>query len=281
MDPVAGRKQGLDYAAQLGVPFVFLSNGERILFMDRDVDAHARDIATVFSQEDLERKAAGRVHRRDPATVPIDRSIAGGGGRSYQIDCIEMLTQEVALGRRKLLVEMATGTGKTRMAAAFIKRLFEAGVVTRVLFLVDRITLAKQAEDAFADYLKDYPCQVLHGRRGFDYEKRDHHRDPADDDQQVSRATPRDTSTSSSPTSATGRIYGKWSGVLRHFDGIQLGLTATPCVVGRRRPAGSRGRAPSSATRCASSRWTGRPTATRYGRRSRRAIWSIYKIYRP
>src|SRR5690606_12144073 len=88
------------------------------------------------------------VHRRDPATVPIDRSIAGGDGRSYQIDCIETLTREVALGRRKLLVEMATGTGKTRMAAAFIKRLFEAGIVTRALFLVDRVELAKQAEDA-------------------------------------------------------------------------------------------------------------------------------------
>ncbi len=48
------------------------------------------------------------------------------------------------------LVEMATGTGKTRTAAAFIKRLFEANAVTRVLFLVDRNTLAKQTEDAFA-----------------------------------------------------------------------------------------------------------------------------------
>ena len=43
---------------------------------------------------------------------------------------------------------MATGTGKTRTAAAFVKRLFEAGIVTRALFLVDRIALAGQAEDA-------------------------------------------------------------------------------------------------------------------------------------
>lgn len=230
VDPVAGRKQGLDYATKLGVPFVFLSNGERILFMDRDVDAHARDIATVFSQEDLERKAAARVHRRDPATVPIDRSIAGGDGRMYQIDCIETLTGEVALGRRKLLVEMATGTGKTRTAAAFIKRLFEAGVVTRVLFLVDRIELAKQTEDAFVDYLKDYPCQVLKAQRGFDYAKR------------VTVATLQ-TMINEYRALSSGyfdlvvtdechrSIYGRWSGVLRHFDSIQLGLTATPCVV--------------------------------------------------
>jgi type I restriction enzyme, R subunit len=55
-----------------------------------------RDIATIFSQADLERKTAARAHRRDPATVPIDRSIAGGGGRSYQIGCIETLTQEIS-----------------------------------------------------------------------------------------------------------------------------------------------------------------------------------------
>ena len=75
-------------------------------------------------------------------------------------------------GRRKLLVEMATGTGKTRTAAAFVKRLFEAGIVTRVLFLVDRIALAGQAEDAFNDHLRDYPCHVLRPGRGFDRTKR-------------------------------------------------------------------------------------------------------------
>ena len=95
----AAQDQGRHYADQLGVPFVFLSNGEEVWFLDRETDAHAR----------------------------------------------------------KLLVEMATGTGKTRPAAAFVKRLFEAGIVTRVLFLVDRIVLAGQAEDAFNDH--------LHGRR--------------------------------------------------------------------------------------------------------------------
>ena len=78
--------------------------------------------------------------RRDLSMVTIDRKIVD---RDYQIECIDALSAEVSRGRRKLLVEMATGTGKTRTAAAFIKRLFEAGVVTRVLFLVDRIGLAR------------------------------------------------------------------------------------------------------------------------------------------
>ena len=57
----------------------------------------------------------------------------------------------ILTGRRKMLVEMATGSGKTRMAAALIKRLFEANAITRVLFLVDRNTLAKQTEDGTWD----------------------------------------------------------------------------------------------------------------------------------
>jgi len=69
-------------------------------------------------------------------------------------------------------VEMATGTGKTRTAAALIKRLFEANAVTRVLFIVDRITLANQTEDAFAEYLPDYPSYVLRSGRRFQDEKR-------------------------------------------------------------------------------------------------------------
>jgi type I site-specific restriction endonuclease len=67
---------------------------------------------------------------------------------------------------------MATGTGKTRTAAAFIKRLFEANAITRVLFLVDRIPLAKQTEDAFAEHLPDFPAYVLRAGRRFQDEKR-------------------------------------------------------------------------------------------------------------
>ena len=228
IDPIAAQDQGRHYAEQLGVPFVFVSNGEEVRFLDRAADAHARKIAGFYAQDDLERRIAARRLRRDLSTVTIDRKIVD---RGYQIDCIEALSAEVSGGRRKLLVEMATGTGKTRMAAAFIKRLFEAGLVTRVLFLVDRIALARQAEDAFTDHLRDYPCQVLRSGRSFDRAKR------------IIIATLQTMITDYSHLSpgyfdlvitdeCHRSIYGKWSGVLRHFDGIQLGLTATPCTAG-------------------------------------------------
>jgi type I restriction enzyme R subunit len=91
-------------------------------------------------------------------SVPIDHRIVE---RDYQYNCIETLCREIASGRRKMLVEMATGTGKTRTAAALIKRLFEAGAVTRVLFLVDRIPLAKHTEDAFTEHLPAFLIRVL------------------------------------------------------------------------------------------------------------------------
>ena len=201
VDPILAQDQGRHYALELGVPFVFLSNGEEVWSLDRETDAHARRIATFFTQDDLERRIAARSLRRDLATVGIDRGIVD---RDYQIACIETLSAEVSRGRRKMLVEMATGTGKTRTAAAFVKRLFEAGTVTRVLFLVDRIALAGQAEDAFTDHLRDYPCHVLRPGRGFDRAKR-----ITVATLQTMIAEYRDLSpaisTSSSPTSATGR----------------------------------------------------------------------------
>ena len=225
-NPITAQDQGRHYAEQLGVRFVFLSNGEEVRFLDRETDAHARQIAGFYAQDDLQRRIAARRNRRDLSTVAIERKIVD---RDYQIECIEALSAEVTRGRRKLLVEMATGTGKTRTAAAFIKRLFEAGIVTRVLFLVDRIALARQAEDAFTDHLRAYPCHVLRPGRGFDRAKR-----ISVATLQTMIAEYRDLSPGYFDLVITDEchrsIYGKWSGVLRHFDGIQLGLTATPCT---------------------------------------------------
>jgi len=227
IDPITAQDQGRHYAEQLDVPFVFLSNGEEVRFLDRDKDAHSRKVAGFYAQDDLERRIAARRVSCELSTIAIDRKIVN---RDYQIKCIEELSAEVSRGRRKLLVEMATGTGKTRTAAAFIKRLFEAGIVTRVLFLVDRIALARQAEDAFTDHLRDYPCHVLRPGRGFDRAKR-----ITIATLQTMIAEHRELSPGYFDLVVTDEchrsIYGKWSGVLRHFDAIQIGLTATPCTV--------------------------------------------------
>lgn len=226
--------QAKHYAELADVPFIFLANGREIWFWDWRNEAHPRLISTFYSQTDLERRVATSVQRKDLLSVPIDKRIAG---RDYQRGCIDALCHEINFGRRSLLVEMATGTGKTRTAAAFIKRMFEANAATRVLFLVDRITLAAQTEDNFNEYLPELPCYVLRSGRRFDDAKR------------ITIATLqsmvniyRDYSAGYFDLIITDEchrsIYGQWSGVLRHFDGIQLGLTATPCIADEKQSEG-------------------------------------------
>lgn len=228
ISPGDAAEQAKSYAKQLKVPYIFLANGDEIRFWEWQREAFPRPVKTFFKQDDLERRFATLQVARKPLSVPIDVRIAG---RDYQQECIQTLCREIDQGRRKLLVEMATGTGKTRTAAALIKRLFEANSVTRVLFLVDRIPLAIQTEDAFAEHLLDYPAYVLRSGRRFQDEKR------------ITITTLQSMINIYGEYSAGyfdlvisdechRSIYGKWSGVLKHFDGIQIGLTATPCVGG-------------------------------------------------
>ena len=218
--------QARQYAQQMGVPFVFLCNGAEIQFWEWEREAFPHPVKTFFKQDDLERRLASRQLRRAPMVVAIDQRIVE---RDYQLACIDTLCNEIAQGRRKLLVEMATGTGKTRTSAAFIKRLFEANAITRVLFLVDRIPLAKQTEDAFSEHLPDFPAYVLRAGRRFQDEKR-------------ITITTLQSMVNLYADYSSGyfdliisdechrSIYGQWSGVLKHFDGIQIGMTATPCI---------------------------------------------------
>jgi hypothetical protein len=168
VNPGDAAEQAKNYARQLNIPYIFLTNGNEVRFWEWQSAAYPHPVKTFFKQDDLERRFATRQVKRDLLSVETDTRIAG---RDYQLTCIQILCEEILQGRRKLLVEMATGTGKTRTAAAFIKRLFEANAITRVLFLVDRIPLAKQTEDAFTEHLPDYPCYVLRAGRRFQDEK--------------------------------------------------------------------------------------------------------------
>ena len=228
INPAQAADQALAYAKALNIPLIFLTNGEEIRFWDYKNEAHPRVVKTFFSQPDLERQSAAKTLKVDPLTIPIDTKIAS---RDYQHECIDAVCKEISVGRRKMLIEMATGTGKTRTAGALIKRLLQSNQATRILFLVDRITLAKQTEDVFAEVLRDYPAYVLRAGRVIE-------------DQKVITISTLQTMINEYHKFSSGyfdlvisdechrSIYGQWSGVLKHFDGIQIGLTATPCVAG-------------------------------------------------
>jgi type I restriction enzyme R subunit len=125
-----------------------------------------------------------------------------------------------------MLVEMATGTGKTLTMAIMIKRFFEAGIIQRVLFLVDRRNLAEQAKDALAEYLKGYEPKVWYGGK----------------QKELGRIVIGTLPTIASElerfnpghfdlvvTDECHRsIYNIYRDLLNHFDAYHIGLTATP-----------------------------------------------------
>ncbi|MFQ5794993.1 MAG: DEAD/DEAH box helicase family protein [Candidatus Bipolaricaulia bacterium] len=167
-DPYSARQQARDYAEALEAPFIFLSNGETTYFWDYTV-TDARQVVAFFPRRDLERIMTLRRFRKPLSTVPIPEEVFIQGEekrvRPYQKQCLQAMDAAIETGKRRLLIEMATATGKTLTIAMALKRFFQAGVTQRVLFLVDRLELANQAKEVFNDHLKDFPSVVLYGGR--------------------------------------------------------------------------------------------------------------------
>lgn len=133
------------------LPFVYSTNGEVVWFQDlRDEASRSRQVAKFHTPEALEemlstdRQEALQTLKK----IPIDSTHLW----KCQEDAIEAIEQAIHRNKRTMLVAMATGTGKTRVAVSEVYRLMKTGVVRRVLFLVDRRALAAQAVGAFSTY---------------------------------------------------------------------------------------------------------------------------------
>lgn len=132
-------------------PFIYYTNGHEIFFWD-DLNYPARQVWGFYDLEKFEYLLFQRTSKQALSSVNIDTNIAG---RDYQLECLRRVFEAFeARSRRKALIVMATGTGKTRVATALVDVLMRANWVKRVLFLVDRIELQSQAEDdGFKKYL--------------------------------------------------------------------------------------------------------------------------------
>ena len=154
-DPAKGRQQAKLYAdlleRQYGRrPVVFLTNG-----FDTRIDDGAypeRPVAAFYSRRDLEKLFNLRAMRTRLNGIQVDRSIAG---RWYQEGAIKATCQALANNRRKALLVMATGSGKTRTVIALCKVLLHHGWVKNILFLADRNSLVTQAKRSFVNLLPD------------------------------------------------------------------------------------------------------------------------------
>ncbi len=133
------------------IPFVYSTNGKIIWFQDLRTDSsRSRQVARFHTPEALEELLQ---HDREKdlewiQSNPIDSTML----RPYQIEAISKVEEMLSSGKRRMLLAMATGTGKTRVAVALIYRLLKSGLSKRILFLVDRRALAAQAVGAFASF---------------------------------------------------------------------------------------------------------------------------------
>jgi type I restriction enzyme R subunit len=93
--------------------------------------------------------------------------------RYYQVEAIKAVQQSVNEGKKRFLLEMATGTGKTLTAAALIKLFYRTGNARRILFLVDRLELEEQARKDFTNYLKNDMTTVVYKEKKNDWRKAD------------------------------------------------------------------------------------------------------------
>ncbi len=229
VDPASAKQQALSYAESIKAEFIFLSNGEEIYFWDYK-NRPEQKVATFYSQRDLEKIQNLRLEQKPMSVMPIpERYFKGGEWRTprpYQKEAIHIMDKALEGGKRKMLLVMATGTGKTDVIALYLKRLFDAGIVNRALFLVDRIPLGVQTKEVFDEILKDHSSTLLYGGK------------PKDESEIVISTL--QTLYSQLPSLTSGyfdviisdeahrTIFGVYNAVLSHFDAIRIGLTATP-----------------------------------------------------
>ena len=161
-DVVKGRQQAKLYADILEKqhqrrPVIFLTNGFETRIDDGKYPE--RKCATIYSKRDLEKWFNLLSMRTSLKYAVVDKEIAG---RYYQEAAIKAVCSSFEeKNRRKALLVMATGSGKTRTVIALSKVLLNAGWIKNILFLADRNSLVTQAKRSFVNLLPDLSCTNL------------------------------------------------------------------------------------------------------------------------
>jgi len=211
-------------------PVIFFSNGYETMLWD-DLEYPPREVMGFYTKDELQMMVNRRSSKKPLKDFPINKGITD---RYYQEEAIRSITEEFERAQRKTLLVMATGTGKTRTAASLVEVMSKANWVKRVLFLADRVALVKQAKRAFNDHLPELTSINLTKEKEtessritfstyqtlinqIDGEKQDDgryfgvgHFDLIIFDE-IHRS-----------------VYNKYKAIFDYFDGLKVGLTATP-----------------------------------------------------
>ncbi|MFI3255141.1 MAG: DEAD/DEAH box helicase family protein [Eubacteriales bacterium] len=235
-DPTIGKQQAKLYADCLerkyGTrPFIFYTNGFETYFWD-DSNYPTRLVSFVFSKKDLDKLIKRRNSVKDLQSIEIDDTITD---RYYQKEAIRSVCQHFTTGHRKALLVMATGTGKTRTASSLVDVFSRGNFSKNVLFLADRRSLVKQAHDDFKDYLPSMSlCNLLKHKEDKNarivfstYPTILNSIDSAKTEDGFPLFTPAHFDVIIIDE-AHRSIFNKYKAIFQFFDGLLVGLTATP-----------------------------------------------------
>ncbi len=226
--PREGEEQLRGYVEEIArqqpfASFGFMANGLTTWFWEVGL-AHPRMVAGFFTPADLQRQLFIRQQRTPLAGTPINTAIVD---RPYQHEAIRRVAEAFTAGKRRALLVMATGTGKTRTVMGLIDLFFGSSWAQKVLFLADRDALVEQAlSDGFKAHLPHEPRVRVHTAS-------------IDPDKRLYVATIQTMARCFEQFSpgffdlivfdeAHRSIFNRFIEVVEYFDARMVGLTATP-----------------------------------------------------
>ena len=214
-------------------PIIYYTNGKEIYMWD-DLSYPERKVSGFYTQDELQLLIRRRDSKENLEHIYIANDIAN---RPYQLEAVKKVCESFEQKHRRALVVMATGTGKTRTAISLVDVLTSKNWVQNVLFLADRTELVKQAEKNFKKLLPDMSCcNLLSSKDGDPEESRIIFSTYQTMINCIDKMKSKNGITLFTPghfdliiiDEAHRSIYKKYQAIFDYFDGLLVGLTATP-----------------------------------------------------
>lgn len=214
-------------------PIIYYTNGKEIYMWD-DLSYPERKVSGFYTQDELQLLIKRRDSKENLEHIYIANNIAN---RPYQLEAVKKVCESFEEKHRRALIVMATGTGKTRTAISLVDVLTSKNWVQNVLFLADRTELVKQAEKNFKKLLPDMSCcNLLSSKDGDPEESRIIFSTYQTMINCIDKMKSKNGITLFTPghfdliiiDEAHRSIYKKYQVIFDYFDGLLVGLTATP-----------------------------------------------------
>ena len=214
-------------------PIIYYTNGKEIYMWD-DLSYPERKVSGYYTQDELQLLIRRRDSKENLEHIYIANNIAN---RPYQLEAVKKVCESFEQKHRRALVVMATGTGKTRTAISLVDVLTSKNWVQNILFLADRTELVKQAEKNFKKLLPDMSCcNLLSSKDGDPEESRIIFSTYQTMINCIDKIKSKNGITLFTPghfdliiiDEAHRSIYKKYQAIFEYFDGLLVGLTATP-----------------------------------------------------